>query len=31
MEASNLKKYYLAQIQKRETEINEKIQNIKRL
>ena len=31
MESSNLKKYYLAQIQKRETEINEKIQNIKRL
>lgn len=27
----SLKKFYLAQIQKREAEINEKIQNIKRL
>lgn len=30
-EASSLRKFYLAQIQKKETEINEKIQNIKRL
>lgn len=30
-EGVSLRKYYLAQIQKREAEINEKIQNIKRL
>jgi len=30
-EGVSLKKFYLAQIQKREAEINEKIQNIKRL
>lgn len=30
-EGVSLKKYYLAQIQRREAEINEKIQNIKRL
>lgn len=30
-EPANLKKFYLNQIQKREAEINEKIQNIKRL
>jgi hypothetical protein len=30
-EAASLKKYYLSQIQRREAEINEKIQNIKRL
>jgi len=30
-EPANLKKFYLSQIQKREAEINEKVQNIKRL
>lgn len=30
-EAASLKKFYLSQIQKREAEINDKIQNIKRL
>ena len=30
-ESASLKKFYLNQIQKREAEINEKIQNIKRL
>lgn len=30
-EPANLKKFYLSQIQKKEAEINEKIQNIKRL
>ena len=30
-EAASLKKFYQAQIQKREAEINDKIQNIKRL
>lgn len=30
-ESASLKKFYLSQIQKREAEINEKIQNIKRL
>lgn len=30
-EGASLKKFYLAQIQKREAQINEKIQNIKRL
>ncbi len=30
-QGASLKKYYQAQIQKREAEINEKIQNIKRL
>ena len=31
MEGPSLKKYYNAQIEKREAEIQEKIQNIKRL
>lgn len=30
-EVANLKKFYLAQVQKKEAEINDKIQNIKRL
>jgi len=30
-EPANLKKFYMSQIQKKEAEINEKIQNIKRL
>lgn len=30
-EGASLKKFYLSEIQKRETEINEKLQNIKRL
>jgi hypothetical protein len=30
-EVASLKKFYLAQVQKKEAEINDKIQNIKRL